>query len=110
AEAQRAGLRAAGQALEPTASTRPLGRALSADAPEATQQALDALANRAAGGNETDRAALARALEAAAATAGEAAQDGAQPGAEGQQRRRLNRDRPSAPQGAETTASRSGER
>jgi hypothetical protein len=111
AETQRAGLRAAGQALEPTPSTRPLGHALSADAPEATQKALDALANRAAGDSETERGALARALEAAAATAGDAAQEGAQPGADGQQRRRLNRDRPSTPQGAGADATaRNGER
>jgi hypothetical protein len=111
-ESQRAGLRAAGKALEPTSSTRPLGRALAGDAPDATQKALDALADRAGEGGEADRAALARALEAAAAAAGEAGA-GETAGAEGEQRRRLNRDRPGAGtnnDGAGQTAARAGER
>jgi hypothetical protein len=112
AEGQRAALRAAGRAMEPTAATRSLGRALSGDAPEATQRALEALADRAAEGGDGDRAALAQALEAAAAAAGDAAAGEATAGAEGEQRRRLNHDRPGGAAGAASgpPAARNGER
>jgi hypothetical protein len=97
AAAEEAALRAAGQALDPTTATRPLGHALGADDPAATQRALDALAERATA-SETARAEIASALGAAAAgVAGGDKGDGAQ-GSAGDQRRRLNRD--SQPSGA----------
>jgi hypothetical protein len=89
AEASRAGLRAASKALDRTAATRALGRALDADDAEATARGLDALAERAAA-SEDARAGIAGAFAAAAqGVASASSDDAARPG-EG--RRRLNRD------------------
>jgi hypothetical protein len=89
--AEQAALRAAGKALDPTAATRALGRALGADDPQATDQALDALAAR-AGASSAAREEIASALGAAAAgVGGEAGEDGAE-SAGLESRRRLNRE------------------
>jgi hypothetical protein len=96
AAAEGAALRAAGQALDPTTATRPLGRALGADDPAATQRALDGLAERAAA-SETARAEIASALGAAAAGVDKG--DGGE-GSAREQRRRLNRDSQASGAGA----------
>jgi hypothetical protein len=91
ADAARAGLRAAGKALDQTAATRPLGHALAGDDTDATSRALDALAER-AGASESARAGIADALAAAAAGVAGAASDDDGP-SPGEGRRRLNRER-----------------
>jgi hypothetical protein len=94
-DAEQAALRAAGKALEATAATRALGKALGADAPDATDRALRDLAARAEA-TAGARADIAGAMRAAAggvtSTAAETT-DGAEPGGA---QRHLNRERDAA--------------